>query len=114
MIGYEELLQTRLAGYKPSVIVWIRVFDVDPSPYDKRAAKESIANGFCPEVLIMPNDSISALDLIGLRGLTIHIDGKNDPRCREVVKACRRHSATVVWSLGSFLSNQRDLYANQT
>ena len=68
MVGYTELLAARLNGFAPAS-VWVHVLDCEPSYYLKRDAQEAIANGYRVSLLILPNESIAALDLSALTGL---------------------------------------------
>lgn len=95
MIGYTELLDARLNGFAPAS-VWVHVLDCEPSYYLKRDAQEAIANGFRVSLLILPNDSIAALDLSVLTGLTVNVIGQNTPRTRAIIKHCLRYAEQVI------------------
>jgi len=95
MIGYTELLDARLNGFAPAS-VWVHVLDYEPSFYLKRDAQEAIANGFRVSLLILPKESIAALDLSALTGLTVNVIGQNTPRAHAITKHCRRYAEQVI------------------
>jgi hypothetical protein len=98
MIGYTELLAARLNGFAP-VSVWVHVLDCEPSYYLKRDALEAIANGFRVSLLILPNESIAALDLSALTGLTANVMGQNTPRTHASIKRCLAYAESVIHCL---------------
>ena len=95
MIGYTELLDARLNGFAPAS-VWVHVLDCEPSFYFKRDAQEAIANGFRVSLLILPKESIAALDLSALTGLTANVMGQNTPRTHAIIKHCLRYAERVI------------------
>ena len=95
MIGYTELLDARLNGFAPAS-VWVHVLDCEPSYYLKRDAQEAIANGFRVSLLILPKESIAALDLSALTGLTVNAIGQNTPRTHAIIKHCLRYAEQVI------------------
>lgn len=95
MIGYTELLNARLNGFAPAS-VWVHVLDCEPSYYLKRDAQEAIANGFRVSLLILPKESIAALDLSTLTGLTVNVIGENTPRTHAINKHCLRYAEQVI------------------
>ena len=95
MIGYTELLDARLNGFAPAS-VWVHVLDCEPSFYVKRDAQEAIANGFRVSLLILPKESIAALDLSALTGLTVNVIGQNTPRTHAIIKHCLRYAEQVI------------------
>ncbi len=109
MIGYPELLAARLNGFAPAS-VWVHVLDCEPSYYLKRDALEAIANGFRVSLLILPNESIAALDLSGLAGLTANVTGHNPPRTHATIKHCLRYAKQVISCCGAVLTTQRDTH----
>ena len=96
MIGYTELLDARLNGFAPAS-VWVHVLDCEPSFYFKRDAQEAIANGFRVSLLILPKESIAALDLSALTGLTVNVIGQNTPRTHAIIKHCLRYAEQVIF-----------------
>lgn len=95
MIGYTELLDARLNGFAPAS-VWVHVLDCEPSFYLKRDAQEAIANGFRVSLLILPKESIAALDLSALTGVTVNVIGQNTPRTHAIIKHCLRYAEQVI------------------
>jgi hypothetical protein len=95
MIGYTELLNARLNRFAP-LSVWVHVLDREPSHYLKRDAQEAIANGFRVSILILPKESIAALDLSALTGLTVNVMGQNTPRTLAIIKHCVRYAEKVI------------------
>lgn len=95
MIGYTELLDARLNGFAPAS-VWVHVLDCEPSYYLKRDAQEAIANGYRVSLLILPKESIAALDLSALTGLTVNAIGQNTPRTHAIIKHCLRYAERVI------------------
>lgn len=95
MVGYTELLNSRLNGFAPTNI-WVHVLDCEPSYYLKRDAQEAIANGFRVSLLILPNESIASLDLSALTGLTVNVVGQNTPRAHAFIKHCLRYAEEVI------------------
>jgi len=95
MIGYTELLDARLNGFAPAS-VWVHVLDCEPSFYLKRDAQEAIANGFRVSLLILPKESIAALDLSALTGLTVNAIGQNTPRTHAIIKHSLRYAEQVI------------------
>jgi hypothetical protein len=106
MIGYAELLNARLNGFAP-VSVWIHALDCEPSYYLKRDAQEAIANGFRVSLLILPSESIAALDLSVLTGLTASVMGQNTPRTHAIIKHCLRYVEQVIFCSGADFAIQR-------
>ena len=113
MIGYAELLEHRLRGYKPNE-VWLIVCGEQPPPWLKQDARDSIANNFMVTMLILPNQSIASLDLSALLGLTVHVFAKNTPRSHEIIKVCRRYAERVIHCLDGHLIILRGINAEQT
>ena len=95
MIGYAELLNARLNRFAP-LSVWVHVLDSEPSHYLKRDAQEAIANGFRVSLLILPKESIAALDLSALTGLTVNVMGQNTPRTHAIIKHCVKYAEQVI------------------
>lgn len=106
MIGYAELLDARLNGFTP-VSVWVHALDCEPSYYLKRDAQQAIANGFRVSLLILPKESIAALDLSALAGLTVNVIGQNTPRTRAIIKHCLRYSEQVIFCSETDFTIQR-------
>lgn len=96
MIGYTELLAARLNGFTP-VCVWVHALDCEPSYYLKRDAQQAIANGFRVSLLILPKESIAALDLSAFAGLTVNVMGQNTPRTHAIIKHCLRYAEQVIF-----------------
>lgn len=95
MVGYTELLNARLNGFAPAS-VWVHVLDCEPSYYLKRDAQQAIANGFRVSLLILPKESIAALDLSALTGLTVNVVGENTPRTHAIIKHCLKYAEQVI------------------
>ena len=112
MIGYAELLNARMNGFAPEQ-VWVHVLDHKPDYWLKQDATDAIANGFRVSLLILPTESISSLDLFALKGLTVHVMGKNERRSHEIIKACSRHSDCVIHCLDGHTTILRGIHANQ-
>lgn len=113
MIGYSELLNARMNGFTPEQ-VWVHALDHKPDYWLKQDATDAIANEFRVSVLILPNESVSTLDLFALKGLTAHFMGKNERRSHEIIKVCLRYAERVIHSLDGHLINLRGTHANQT
>lgn len=111
MIGYAELLNARMNGFTPEQ-VWVHALDCKPDGWLKQDAQEAIANGFHVSILILPNESVSTLDLIALNGLTIHFMGTSGRRSNEVIKVCHRYAKRVIHCLDGQLNPLRDTHAN--
>ncbi len=103
MIGCSELHNARINGFAPEQ-VWIHVLDNKPDYWLKQDAQDAIANGFHVSLLILPNESISSLDLIGIKGLTVQLMGKNERRCHEIIKVCQRYAERVIHCLDGHLT----------
>jgi hypothetical protein len=103
MVGYAELLAARLNGFAP-LSVWVHVLDCEPSHYLKRDAVEAIANGYRVSLLILPNESIAALDLSALTGLTANVMGQNTPRTHASIKRCLAYAESVIHCLDGHLT----------
>ena len=106
MIGYAELLDARLNGFTP-VSVWVHALDCEPSYYLKRDAQQAIANGFRVSLLILPKESIAALDLSALTGLTVNVMGQNTPRTHAIIKHCLRYAEQVIFCSEADFAIQR-------
>ena len=113
MIGYSELLDARLNGFAPTS-VWVHVLDCEPSFYLKRDAQEAIANGHRVSLLIRPKESIAALDLSALTGLTANVMGQNTPRTHAIIKHCLRYAERIIHCLDGHLTILRGINAEQT
>ena len=112
MVGYSELLDARLNGFAP-IGVWVHVLDNLPDEYDKRDAREAIANGFRVSLLILPNESIASLDLSALAGLTvevIEVMGQNKPRTHAIIKHCLRYAEQVIFCSEVDFTIQRGIH----
>lgn len=95
MIGHAEILTKRLQGLTPES-AWVHVLEFDPSAYMKRDAHDSIANGFKAQILILPNESVASLDLSGLEGMTVHLEGSDRLRCDAVMKQVTKYADRVL------------------
>lgn len=113
MIGYTELLNARLNGFAPAS-VWVHVLDYEPSFYLKRDAQEAIANGFRVSLLILPKESIAALELSALTGLTVNAIGQNTPRTHAIIKRCLRYAEQVIKDSDADLIILRGIHAAHT
>lgn len=111
MIGFSELLNARLDGYAPNQ-VWVHVLDNKPGYWLKEDAQDAIANGFRVSLLILPNESISTLELFVLQGLTVHVMGNNDRRSHEIIKVCQRYAERVIHCLDGHLNILRGTHAD--
>ena len=109
MIGYTELLDARLNGFAPAS-VWVHVLDCEPSYYLKRDAQEAIANGYRVSLLILPKESIAALDLSALTGLTANVMGQNTPRTHAIIKHCLRYAEQVIFCSEADFTIQRGIH----
>lgn len=112
MIGYAELLNARMDGFAPEQ-VWLHVLDRKPDQWQKQDAQDAIANGFHVSILILPNESVSALDLFALKGLTVHVNGNNERRSHEIVKVCQRYADSVIHCLDGHTTILRGVHAEQ-
>lgn len=112
MIGYAELLNARMNGFTPEQ-VWIHALDHKPNYWLKQDATDAIANGFRVSLLILPNESLSSLDLFALKGLTAHVMGKNERRSHEIIKVCQRYADCVIHCLDGHTTILRGIHADQ-
>ena len=112
MIGLRELLNARLNGFAP-LIVWVHVLDCPPSYWLARDAKECISNGFRTSILILPNETVSALDLTALTGLTVHVMGQNTLRTHAIAKHCLSYAECVIHCLDGHFTVLRGTHAEQ-
>ena len=106
MIGHTELLNARLNGFAP-VSVWVHALDCEPNHYLNRDAQQAIANGFRVSLLILPKESIAALDLSALAGLTVNVIGQNTPRTHAIIKHCLRYAEQVIYCSEADFTIQR-------
>lgn len=85
MNGYRTLLNLRMAGYKPAA-VFVTVLD-SPAPRGFWLnAENAIANGGFPQLDIEPADDVHNLDLRALRGVTVHLGGRDYSRVLDVLE----------------------------
>lgn len=112
MIGYAELLNARMSGFTPEQ-VWVHALDHSPEHWLKQDATDAIANGFHVSLLILPNESVSTLDLFALKDLTAHVMGKNERRSHEIIKVCQRYAERVIHCLDGHLTILRGAHAEQ-
>ncbi len=113
MIGYTELLNARLNRFAP-LSVWVHVLDREPSYYLKRDAQEAIANGFRVSLLILPKESIAALDLSALTGLTVNVMGQNTPRTHAIIKHCAKYAEQVINDSNAGLTILKGIHETHT
>lgn len=95
MIGHTEILNARMRGYSPEQ-VHVHVLDNPPSYWLKQDATDALENGFRAQILILPNESISSLDLSVLEGLIVHVEGPDQRRCGAVIKQVCKHAERVL------------------
>ena len=88
MTGHAEILMARIHGQTPPQ-VWVHVLDTPPDYWMAQDATDSIANGFRAQIIILPTESVSGLDLAILKGLTVHVIGENESRCMAVMNRCK-------------------------
>ncbi len=97
MIGHAEILMARIHGQTPPQ-VWVHVLDTPPDYWMAQDATDSVANGFRAQILILPTESVSGLDLAILKGLTVHVIGENESRCMAVMNRCKKFASRVLYA----------------
>jgi hypothetical protein len=95
MIGSNAIVNARMQGYSPDQ-VWVHVLDTMPDAWLKQDAEDCIANGFRAQILILPNESVSSLDLSALYGLTVHLMGENKARVAAVSRQCQKFAERIL------------------
>ena len=107
MIGNAQILNARVHGKTPAH-VWVHVLDTQPDYWTAQDARECIANGFRAQILVLPTESVSGLDLAILKGLVVHVQGENHERCMAVLNRCKQYADRVLYapSHGSFIDTR--------
>lgn len=84
MIGQNAIIDLRIEGYKPSD-VWLILRDTPPAFGTYCHPEQMMHTGSFPEVHVMPDEVVEALDLRFLRDLVVHIVGADKSRCRKAL-----------------------------
>ncbi|MFY2599441.1 hypothetical protein ACOTHJ_21290 [Achromobacter xylosoxidans] len=95
MNGQIAVLAMRKRGQRPSD-VFVLVLDAEPTARGFMAAEDSINCGGFPEIDISPTDVPSLLDLRCLRGVRVHVCGRNAQRVRAVANHVREFEPTEI------------------
>lgn len=97
MIGHQQILRARVHGKTPAH-VWVHVLDQKPDYWMAQDATDSIDNGFRAQILVLPTETVSGLDLAILKGLVVHIQGEQHDRCMAVLNRCKQYAERVLYA----------------
>jgi len=85
VIGQNAIIDIRMEGYRPSD-VWLVLHDERPQFGTFTHPEQLMQTGSFPEVHVMPDEVVEALDLRFLRDLVVHIVGADKSRCRKALR----------------------------
>lgn len=95
MIGHKQIVEARVNGFNPKH-VWIHLLNHEPTEFDKRDAEDALLNGFRAQILIAPSENIRTLQLVGVRGLIVHIIAEDDDRAIRMCNHLHRFQPSAV------------------
>lgn len=79
MTGHRPLIEMRLAGYMPKS-AFVTVLETRPTWGPYTHPNEAMSLGAAPDIVILPDDNPSTVDLRCLRGILVHIAGNDRTR----------------------------------